>query len=78
MGKSNMELSQQRIEDSRKRLAKCLNLLETTKNELRWACEAEHWNDEVAFQVEDAAKELGFALATLTRWNDDDVSNEPS
>lgn len=72
MGKSDIKLSQQRIEDSRKRIAKCLNLLETTKNELKWACEAEGWNDEVAFQVEDAAKELGFALATLTRWNDEE------
>lgn len=68
---SNIELSNERIENGRKRLAKCLNMLETTSQEIKWACEMENWNDEVALQIDEAATRLGFALATLTRWNDD-------
>ena len=70
MANSNIELSNERIENSRKRIAKCIGILETVKDELHWACEAEGWNDEVGFQVEEAATKLGFALATLTRWDD--------
>lgn len=46
-------------------------MLETTSQELKWACEAEHWNEEVTFQIDDAATKLGFALATLTNWDDE-------
>lgn len=72
--KSNIELSNKRIDTAKYRIAKCLNMLEATAQELHWACEAEDWNDEVAIQVEEAAQKLGFALATLYRWNDDDES----
>ena len=75
--KSNIELSNERVENAKKRIAKCLNLLEATTQELRWACESEHWNEEVIFQIEEAAMKLGFSLATLDRWDvdpeDDDV-----
>lgn len=46
---SNIELSEKRVADAKKRLAKCLNMLETTSQELKWACEAEHWNEDVTF-----------------------------
>ena len=71
---SNIELSNERIEHSKKRIAKCLNILETVKDELHWACDAEGWNDDVGVQVEEAATKLGFVLATLTRWNDPEES----
>ena len=71
---SNIELSNKRVESAKYRIAKCLNMLETTARELHWACEAEEWNDDVAIQVEEAAMKLGFALATLYRWNDSDES----
>ena len=75
--KSNIELSEKRIADAKKRLAKCLNMLETTSQELKWACEAEHWNEDVTFQIDDAVIKLGFALATLTNWDDEcEDSNE--
>ena len=69
--KSNIELSEKRVKDARKRVAKCLNLLETASQDLKWACEAEHWNEDVTFQIDDAATKLGFALATLTNWDDE-------
>lgn len=72
---SNIELSNERVANARKRIAKCLNMLEATAQELRWACEAEQWNEEVVFQIEEAAMKLGFSLATLDRW-DDDLENE--
>ena len=71
---SNIELSNKRIEAAKYRIAKCLNMLETTAQELHYACEAEEWNDDVAIQVEEAAMKLGFALATLYRWNDSEES----
>lgn len=72
---SNIELSNKRVENAKKRIAKCLNMLEATTQELRWACEAEQWNEEVVFQIEEAAMKLGFSLATLDRW-DVDPENE--
>ena len=68
--KSNIELSNKRIENARKRLAKCINMLQATTQELKWACEAEGWNDEVVYDIEDAALKLGYSLATLYRWDD--------
>jgi len=38
---------------------------------MQWACEAEGWNEEVVYQVNEAATKLGFALATLERWDDE-------
>lgn len=74
--KSSIELSNKRVENERKRIAKCLNMLEVTIQELRWACEAEQWNEDVVFQIEEAAMKLGFSLATLDRWNDDPEKDE--
>lgn len=73
---SNIELSEKRIAESRKRIAKCLNLLEVSAQEIKWACEAERWNDEVVFQIEEAATKLGYALATLMRWDDDPAEDD--
>ncbi len=74
--KSNIELSNERVETAKKRIAKCLNMLEATAQELRWACESEQWNDEIVFQIEDAALKLGFSLATLNRWDVDPENDD--
>jgi hypothetical protein len=74
--KLNNVLSPERIDNARKRIAKCLNMLETTAQEVRWACKSEKWNDEVVYQIEEAATKLGYALATLYRWNDDPEKDE--
>lgn len=71
-----LKLAEERAENARKRVAKALNLLETSVQELKWACEDQGWNDEVVYQIEDASVKLGFALATLTCW--DDPSTEDS
>lgn len=67
--KNNLELSEKRIENSKESIAKCLNILENVSQEIKWACEAEQWNDEVAYQIDDASLKLGFALATLLNWD---------
>lgn len=69
-------IANERIENSRKRIAHALNLLETAQRELHWACESMEWNDEVAYDVEEAITKLGPALATLVRWDDDADCNE--
>ena len=63
----------ERIDHSRKRLANCLNLLEAVTDELEYVFEQNRdWNSEIKYQIEEAATKLGFALATLTNWFDDE------
>ena len=65
------------IERSRKRLAKCLNLLEAVTEELDFTFEQNpEWNSEVKYQIEEAVAKLGFSLATLTTWFDDEPEEQ--
>ena len=67
----------EQIERSGKRLAKCLNLLEAVTNDLEFVFEQNRdWNSEIKYQIEEAACKLGFSLATLTTWYDDDETEE--
>ena len=67
----------ERIERSRKRLAKCLNLLEAVTGELEFVFEQNpDWNSEIKYQIEEAAGKLGFSLATLTNWYDDEPEEQ--
>ena len=67
----------EQIERSRKRLAKCLNLLEAVTDEFAFVFEQNpEWNSEVKWQIEEAAGKLGFSLATLTNWYDDEPENK--
>lgn len=72
--KSNSEndnkLTYGRIESSKKKLAKVLNQLESLNQDIIFACEIANWNNDVCAQIEDAAVKLGYALATLTSWDD--------
>ena len=54
-----------------KRLAKALNLIEAMRDELQFVFEQTDWNDEVKYQIDEAAAKLGFSLATLATWYDD-------
>lgn len=67
----------EQIERSRKRLAKCLNLLEAVTGELEFVFEQNRdWNSEIKYQIEEAACKLGFSLATLTTWYDDEPEEQ--
>ena len=67
----------EQINRSCKRLAKCLNLLEAVTNDLEFVFEQNRdWNSEIKYQIEEAAVKLGFSLATLTTWYDDDETEE--
>ena len=69
------KLANERVENTKKRVAHALNLLEAASQEMKWACESMNWNDEVVFQIEEGMLKLGMARATLERWYDDnDVS----
>ena len=69
------KLSNERVENTKKRVAHALNLLEVANREMKWACESMSWNDEVTYQIEEGMLKLGMTLATLERWHDDnDVS----
>lgn len=65
-------LAEERVENTRKRIAHAINLLEVGNQELKWACESMGWNEEVTYQVSEAIERLGMALATLTRWDESD------
>jgi len=71
-GKNIIE-KDERIEESIKRISKALNLLEATSERLEAACDEHGWDIGVVCQIQDAARNLGFSLATLNRWYDDDV-----
>ena len=67
----------EQIERSRERLAKCLNLLEAVTNDLEFVFEQNRdWNSEIKYQIEEAACKLGFSLATLTNWFDDEPEEQ--
>ena len=69
------KLSNERVENAKKRVAHAINLLEAANQEMKWACESMGWNDEIIFQIEEGMLKLGMALAILERWHDDnDVS----
>ena len=61
----------EQIDRSVKRLAKALNLIEAMREELQFVFEQTDWNDEVKWQIDEAAAKLGFSLATLSTWYDD-------
>ena len=61
----------EQIDRSVKRLAKALNLIEAMRDELQFVFEQTEWNDEVKYQIDEAAAKLGFSLATLSTWYDD-------
>ena len=61
----------EQIDRSAKRLAKALNLIEALRDELQFVFEQTEWNDEVKYQIDEAAAKLGFSLATLSTWYDD-------
>ena len=62
----------EQIDRSVKRLAKALNLIEALRDELQFVFEQTDWNDEVKWQIDEAAAKLGFSLATLSTWYEDD------
>jgi len=67
----------EQIERSRQRLAKCLNLLEAVTNDLEFVFEQNpDWNSEIKYQIEEAVAKLGFSLATLTTWYDDEPEEQ--
>lgn len=69
--KNDENLTYGRIESARMKLAKVLNEIESLNTDVKSACSIAGWNDEVTCQIDEAATCLGYALATLTRWNDD-------
>ena len=70
MGQEKKDYREQ-IDRSVKRLAKALNLIEAMRDELQFVFEQTDWNDEVKYQIDEAAAKLGFSLATLSTWFDD-------
>ena len=70
--KIDMEkLSIERVENAKKRIAKILNMLQVTNQELKWACESQNWNEDVIYDIEDAGLKLGYALASLMTWDEE-------
>jgi hypothetical protein len=62
------------IERSRKRLSKALNLIEALTEDLEFVFEQRtDWNDSITWQIQEAATKLGFALATLINWYDEEM-----
>lgn len=61
----------EKIDESIKRISRVLNILEATTESLSFTCKKHDWDEGVVFQIQEAATNLGYALATLNRWYDD-------
>ena len=71
------KLSRERVEEFKQTIADCLNRLEGIVEPFKYVCQRKGWNDEVAFEVEDAMMKMGLALATLVNWwKDDEAAKE--
>jgi hypothetical protein len=62
------ERAKRRVEDLKQAIADSLNKIEWRLNSFKFECEQMGWNSMVAVQIQDACRELGFALATLVNW----------
>lgn len=69
--RKDTKLAYEKIEESKKMVAKAINILEATVEKVKWACEDADWDNGVMYQISEAAEKLGYALATLTTWDDD-------
>lgn len=66
-----------RIESDKKKVAAILNKLETIRDDFEWIFEMKpEWYDGVKDYISKAAIELGYCLATLEGWYDDEDSTE--
>jgi hypothetical protein len=69
---ATLRLTKERIENAKRRISKCLNLLEATNDELDWMFEQNpEWDNAIQYQLKDAVVNLGFALATFQNWWED-------
>lgn len=59
------------VSEAIKFISKALNLIEGASITMESACDRNGWNDEVVYQIKEAATNLGFSLATMNRWYDD-------
>jgi len=65
------------IEFSKKMLAEALNRIYAANERLEYVFENRRdWNSDVKFQIEEGATRLGYALACLTTWYDDEEESE--
>lgn len=68
--------AQSHISNAHKNIANALNIIEAAQQELYWAFDdMPDWNDDIKYQIQEAAEKLGYALATLTNWNDYDSND---
>lgn len=65
----NEAIAKERVEYLKQAIADSLNKIERRLDLFKYECTEMDWNNEVAYQIEGACKELGFALATLTNWH---------
>ena len=55
-----------------KQLSKALNLVEAAADRIEFLCDHHDWDPSVVDQMKDGAGKLGFALATIVRFEEDD------
>jgi hypothetical protein len=67
------ELTRQYIAEATQYMAKGINHIQIARNRLMWAFERNpDWDCSIEQDVIEGAEKLGYALATLVRWYDDD------
>ena len=66
-------MSEPAVERSTKRVAKALNLLESSYEDFKFLYSRNpDWADGLLYQIQEATSLLGYTLATLTNWDDEE------
>ena len=61
------------VERSTKRVAKALNLVEASYEDLKFLyARNPDWDEGLLYQIQEASSMLGYTSATLTNWDDEE------
>ena len=66
-------MSESAVESATKRVARALNLVEASYVDLKFLyARNPDWDESLLYQIQEAASMLGYTLATLTNWDDEE------
>lgn len=66
-------MSEPAVESATKRVARALNLVEASYEDLKFLyARNPDWDEGLLYQIQEATSLLGYTLATLTNWDDEE------
>lgn len=68
----NPARAKERVEALKTALAKAITSVCAANDLFKYECECENWDPDVSIEIEDGLRIFGVALASLTRWYEDE------